>query len=400
MNSPILIDKTLFQFEQQNGFHDGAQGFRLPRNDLYNITIAGARGGEGLCNFEYGLGGVIRMQVELTTDYDYLVLVGHRGTSVCDVPDNAVNPICQQPRPRNVTEAEACTVDWNNWINGALPEGNTAAFYNGGGGGGGASMIWPRRKNGSEFTNLPIAIAPGGGGASAVLDYKSLEFTLLRPSLNYPINGTSEEIYRYHVNARFTQYNLRWQVGVRGTRPADDFVITSGSGGGWNSVEGFPLLEVDGKLLKQTNNFAQGGFDCSSSTPSGSRVFTDVYGGYGGGGGGCGSGGGGGGYTGGHVFENSNTTPGSGGDAQAFNHTKLPIVRIVSTFHNDGDGYVEIVSSNCECAGQCVVYPEEKQFECMCHNYTLLAEDGSNCYHGEASNASQVLFWSNLQRES
>ncbi len=47
------------------------------------------------------MGGVVRMQVELTTDYDYLVL-GHRGTSVCDVPDNAVNPICQQPRPRNV----------------------------------------------------------------------------------------------------------------------------------------------------------------------------------------------------------------------------------------------------------------------------------------------------------
>ncbi len=43
-------------------------------------------GGEGLCNFEY-VGGVVSMQVELTTDYDYLVLVGHRGTSVCDVPD-------------------------------------------------------------------------------------------------------------------------------------------------------------------------------------------------------------------------------------------------------------------------------------------------------------------------
>ncbi len=127
INSPILIDQTLFQFEQQDGLHDGAQGFRLPKNDLYNITIAGARGGEGLCNSEYGLGGVIRMQVKLTTDYDYLVLVGHRGTSVCDVPDNAVNPICQQPRPRNVTEAEDCKVDW---INEALPEGNNVANFN------------------------------------------------------------------------------------------------------------------------------------------------------------------------------------------------------------------------------------------------------------------------------
>ena len=379
----------MFQFEQQDGQYDGGQGFRLPRNDLYNITIAGARGGEGLCNFKYGLGGVVGMQVELTTDYEYLILVGHRGTSVCDVPDNADNPICQQPRPRNLTEAEVCEVDWNNWINEALPEGNNAAHLNGGGGGGGASMIWPRRKNDSEFTDLPIAIAPGGGGASAVLNYESLELTLMgllsNIPFNYPSNGTSEEIYRFHVNAHITRYNLNWPVGARGTRPADSFVTTSGSGGGWTAVEGFPLLEVDGKLLSQPNNFAQGGFDCSSSVPSKSRVFTGVFGGYGGGGGGCDSGGAGGGYTGGHVVRNSNTIPGSGGDDGIFNRTELPLARMLGRNHNDDDGYVEIVSSNCECAGQCVVYPEEKQFECLCPNDTLLAEDGRSCYQGEVS---------------
>ncbi len=375
----------MFQFEKLDGSYDGGQGFRLPRNDLYNITIAGAIGGEGLCNFEYGSGGVIRMQVELTTDYDYLVLVGHRGTSVCDVPDNADNPICQQPRPRNITEAEDCKVDWNNWINEALPEGNNVAHFNGGGGGGGASMIWPRRKNGSEFTDLPIAIAPGGGGASAVLDYESLNLTLSAFSLNYPSTGTNEEIYRFHVNAHFSHYFLTWSEGDRGSRPAGSVIITSGSGGGWNSVAGFSLLEVDGKLLSQPINFAQGGFDCSSSTPSGSRVFTDVYGGYGGGGGGCGSGGGGGGYTGGHVVGNFNIRPGSGGDVGVFNLTEfnLPLVRMLGSNHNDGDGYVEIVSSNCECAGECVVYPEKKQFECLCLNDTLLAEDGRSCYQGK-----------------
>ncbi len=383
INSPIVTDQTLFQFD---GSYDGGQGFRLPRNDLYNITIAGARGGEGLCNFEYGLGGVVRMQVELTTDYDYLILVGHRGTSVCDVPDNAVNPICQQPRPRNITEAEACKVDWNNWINEALPEGNNVADFNGGGGGGGgrSSMIWPRRKNGSEFTDLPIAIAPGGGGASAVLDYESFVLALSTLSLNYPSTGTSEEIYRYHVNAHFIQYSFTWDVGARGSRLNHLVVIiTSGSGGGWNSVFGLSLLEEDGKLLSQPNNFAQGGFDCSSSLASGSRVFTDVYGGYGGGGGGCGSGGGGGGYTGGHIFGNSNIVPGGGGDVRIFNLTELPLVRMLGRNDNDGDGYVEIVSSNCECAGQCVVYPEEKQFECLCPNNTLLAEDRRSCYQGK-----------------
>ncbi len=145
---------------------------------------------------------------------------------------------------------------------------------------------------------------------------------------------------------------------------------------------GFPSLEVDGKLVSQPNNFAQGGFDCSSGVPSESRVFTGVYGGYGGGGG-CGSGGGGGGYTGGHIFGIVNTIPGGGGDVGVFNLTELPLVGIVSSVHNDDDGYVEIVSSNCECAGQCVVYPEEKQFECLCPNDALLAEDGSNCYQGK-----------------
>ena len=372
----------MFEVDNINDEYGGGQGFRLPKNDLYNITIAGARGGEGLCNFEYGLGGVVRMQVELTTDYEYLILVGHRGTSVCDVPDNADNPICRQPRLRNVTEAEACKVDWNNWINKTLPESNNSAHFNGGGGGGGASMIWPRRKNDLRFINLPIAIAPGGGGASALLDYKSLELTLSSLSFNYPINGTKEEIYRFHVNAHFDQYLLTWPEGDRGTRPA---VITSGSGGGWNSVVGFPLLEVDGKLLSQPNNFAQGGFDCSPSAPNGSRVFTGVNGGYGGGGGGCDSGGGGGGYTGGHVVRNSNITPGGGGDVGIFNQTELPLVGMLGRNHNDDDGYVEIVSSNCECAGQCVVYPEEKQFECLCPNDTLLAEDRSNCYQGEGS---------------
>ncbi len=373
----------MFQFERQDGQYNGGQGFRLPRNDLYNITIAGARGGEGLCNFEYGLGGVVHMQVELTTDYEYLILVGHRGTSVCDVPDNADHPICQQPRPRNLAEAEACEVDW---INETLAKGSNADLFNGGGGGGGASMIWPRRKTGSEFTNMPIAIAAGGGGASAVLDYESLEHILSSFSLNSLSTGTNKEIYRYHVNTHFIWYNLEWPAGVRGNRPRstnDIIIITSGSGGGWNSVFGFPLLEVDGKLLSQPNNFAQGGFDCSSSVPSGSRVFTGVYGGYGGGGGGCGSGGAGGGYTGGHVAGNLNIVPGSGGDVGLFNLTELPLVRFFSPFLNDGDGYVEIVSSNCECAGQCVVYPEEKQFECLCPNDTLLAEDERNCYQGK-----------------
>ena len=145
--------------------------------------------------------------------------------------------------------------------------------------------------------------------------------------------------------------------------------------------------DVDGKLLSQQNNFAEGGSDCSSSLQTiDSHVFSGVFGGYGGGGGGCGSGGGGGGYTGGHVLENFPDTPGSGGDAGVFDLNEdcgILVTNLIDFRNNDDDGYVEIVESNCECAGQCKVFTEEGQFECSCPNGTLLAEDMSDCYQSE-----------------
>ena len=149
-----------------------------------------------------------------------------------------------------------------------------------------------------------------------------------------------------------------------------------------------PLQDIDGKLLSQGTDFAEGGFDCSllllDSRVNG-FVFTNVFGGYGGGGGGCGSGGGGGGYTGGHAIRNGNTIPGSGGDALLLNQTMFPISRFIPTEYvlNDGEGYVEIVPSDCLCDGECVVYTEERQFECLCPNDTILAENGGSCYQGE-----------------
>ena len=111
------------------------------------------------------------------------------------------------------------------------------------------------------------------------------------------------QIYSYHVNGHLKTYDLSWPEGARGGRP--DGVFTSGSGGGWNSVVHLFLLDVDGKLLSQSNNFAEGGSDCSSSLqPINSHVFSGVFGGFGGGGpggggigglGGGGPGGGGGG---------------------------------------------------------------------------------------------------------
>ena len=384
MESPIATPQTLFQFE--SGTYQGAQGFRLPRDDLYNITIAGASGGEGVCNYHYGLGGVISAQVRLTTDYEYLILVGQKGTSVCDVPENVNHPVCQQPRPTNLPEAQACHELWLDWTDMFGSSGIHRYNLNGGGGGGGASMIWPRRVTDEEFTDLPIVISPGGGGASGVLTYEVLASFLPLYNLVYPRSASNESQYTFHANGHLNRYSIGWQEGVRGLRLSENGHATSGAGSGWYPRLNLPLRDIDGKLLSQRNTFAEGGLDCSVNLLQfNAFVFTNVFGGYGGGGGGCGSGGGGGGYTGGHVIGNGNTIPGSGGDAGVFDHTELPLVDFPDSDQftlNDGDGYMEIVASNCGCDGECVVYTDEREFECLCPNDTLLAEDGSSCYQG------------------
>ena len=382
MSSPIADPGTLFQFEASS--YSGAQGFRLPRDDLYNITVAGASGGEGVCNYHYGYGGVIRVQVRLTTDYEYLILVGHKGTSVCDVPENANHSVCQQPRPTNLLEAQACNETWYNWTT-MFNDSRTALNFNGGGGGGGASMIWPKKADNTNFTDFPIVISPGGGGASAILDYEFLVSTLSHSmsTLNYPVSADDKRIYKFHTNGHADSYDSNWQVGVRGFRESDE--VTSGAGGGWSSLLNSTQLGVDGKTLSQRNDFAEGGLGCFSSfNVANSSHFVNAFGGYGGGGGGCGSGGGGGGYTGGHVIANINRIPGGGGDLVLFPWPMFPLnLDSIQWFFNDGDGYIEIVASNCGCDGECVVYTEERQFECLCQNDTLLAEDGSSCYRGE-----------------
>ena len=380
-NSPI-VDK-LFQLEEDR--YLGTQGFSLSRDGIYNITVAGASGGEGVCNSEYGSGGVVSAQVRLTTDYEYLILVGQEGTSVCNVPHNANNPLCRESRPQSLEQAQACNNSWYNWTT-IFKNGDIFYNFNGGGGGGGASMIWPRRVATGEFLEEPIAIGPGGGGASAVLDYDGFVNQFL-PLGNFSLNPTAsiDQQYLIHTFGHLLDgYYIDWPEGSRGNRPDEPMSVTSGSGGGWRSFTpgGLRLIDVDGKLLSQQFSTAEGGLDCSTNLPS--TAFQGVSGGYGGGGGGCGSGGGGGGYTGGHVITNFNIVPGGGGDYRLNTHPDLPFLDFLPFRFNTGDGYVEIVASDCECAGECVVYTEEREFECLCPNDTLLAPDLSDCFEGNS----------------
>ena len=157
--------------------------------------------------------------------------------------------------------------------------------------------------------------------------------------MNYPTSASNERIYSFHTNGHINQYASGWLVGGRGYRPDSRF-LTSGAGSGWNPSVNLPLLDIDGKLLSQPTNFAEGGSDCSLALQDpivDGFVFTNIFGGYGGGGGGCGSGGGGGGYTGGHVGGNVNRIPGGGGDAGVLILLSFPLLLMNSIIMMETD---------------------------------------------------------------
>ena len=163
--SPIATDGVLFQFDKED--FQGAQGFQIPREDVYNVTIAGAAGGRGLCNIHFGHGRIMDFQVQLTPEYELLVMVGQKGQSPCDNP--ADHPLCYYP-PQNLEEADLCNQSWYNMTRGSALD-NLMYFYSGGGGGGGASMLRAQEIKNGLLSSDPIVISGGGGGTAAILNY-------------------------------------------------------------------------------------------------------------------------------------------------------------------------------------------------------------------------------------
>ena len=134
--------------------YNGTQFIKLPRNGSYQITIAGAGGGKGLCNPQPGAAPILRRNI-LTSDRDIVgIIVGQRGTDACHtIPSNRYGGLCLI----NVT-ADNCTSVYQ--MNSGL-----CSLYDGGGGGGGASLF--HRLSEYPSTSNPgwVVIAPGGGGA-------------------------------------------------------------------------------------------------------------------------------------------------------------------------------------------------------------------------------------------
>ena len=253
INSPIAQQDLLFEIDSRE--HRGAQGFQVPKNGLYNITVAAAGGGRGICNFEHGGSGYQRtVQVDLSTEYELLVLVGQRGTGPCDVipkNDEIYDVICKIP-PTNVSDIEKCNETWYNFT-----RGYDHFFYEvfGGGAGGGGTLVRARNRNTGILDEFPIVIVGGGGGTASVLDYDVVEEidvqnTLLDNRLSYRtfIDGLS----RTHQQ----DYGL---VGTQGYRIASKNMV-SGAGGGYRLSLLQRDLNTDGRAL---DGEATGGLDCT-----------------------------------------------------------------------------------------------------------------------------------------
>ena len=344
---------------------------KLPRTTTYNITVAGATGGKGLCSPLYGRGVVIRARAELEENFRMIVVVGQRGHGSCEFTEPSND--CSFLPKNNATQ---CNMTWWSYLQSIAgdSEGLDAYRHIGGAGGGGASMI--RLENEGGLQVFPYIVAGGGGGGAAVLDLNFIDTV----NFTHAVNATREEIYLEFVDGKREVFDLvlsdrQNQRGFIAPLSTDD--RTAGAGGGYitGSEE---ARRVDGSQFIFEDDFAEGGRHCDTSTlvPT---TFSPEVGGFGAGGGGCGGGGGGGGQTGGAIVGAGNLVPGGGG----YSFAQEDVTIFEYDWNNNGDGYVDIAPADCGCVYECLLYEEEYQFECLCPNGTQLAPDLSDCYHSE-----------------
>ena len=354
----------------------------LPYSGVYNLTIAGASGGKGLCNPTRGKGIVQSFQMELASEDRLLIGVGRHGIDPCDSHPEYF--LCDAES----VSIDECSSTWKNLSRecNAMEciDGLTCCEYKhtGGGSGGGASFIL------FEKGVDPIAISGGGGGTAALLSHDFLT-TLL--NITSSDADSMMQHYEDFVNAKAIQYadnkNMSCDEGTPGHegKVCGDG-LRAGAGGGLRP--GDTTREENGRSFLQQMDNADGGSSCWGSRcfcvtceETSSCLELDVVGGFGGGGGGCGGGGGGGGYTGGSVLGSKNTIPGSGG----FSYIISSVQNNVVDFSDRVDGYVDVVPADCGCAGNCTIYEDEDEFECLCaeEEEKHLAPDLSDCFQGK-----------------
>lgn len=399
-NSPIVTSGGLISFQSKGStIFEGSQGFRIPKSGLYNVTVAGAAGGRGICSVQQGRGLLWRGTVQLWDSQDLLVSVGQKGLEPCEIKDI---PVCADP-PKNLDESIECFQSWQEWLAIQTLSQNAASStreYGGGGAGGGASMLRVHSRETGQFTMLPVVVAGGGGGSAAILKPSILSTLDIATPEEVPPNSS----YTHFINAKMTDRDLALVdvhnfSGIRGyiASSVNIFNNRPGAGGGY-----FPALSLqqDGSPLNTSEDFALGGFDCLhlSTDLSQRPLLETVHGGFGGGGGQCESGGSGGGYTGGSVFSNRLFgIPGNGGFYNYFSAPPNNAIQLSTELNPDLNGFVEIVLADCGCGYKCIVDEEQKEFHCDCPADTTLAPNKLDCYKGEWE--ALLLLYQSLSRK-
>ena len=130
----------------------GLQYFKLPRKGQYRITIAGARGGKGVCSPWAGLAPVFQFDEDYEDRCTFELAIGQQGGDACGSPDWQCLPVNS-----TIQELMECSDRWRN-----QPSGVVRA--DGGGGGGGGTQL--QLVNQLRELNR-ILLASGGGGEGA-----------------------------------------------------------------------------------------------------------------------------------------------------------------------------------------------------------------------------------------
>jgi len=183
---------------------------------VYNVTIAGAAGGRGLCNSEHGWGLVQHILfTPPNTSFVWLTLVGQRGLGPCETgePDPG-HMLCQNP-PQNLEDSTNCSEAYHQWLKTlSSTDAERTLSFSGGAGGGGASFLGIRASR--PFADvLVFGISGGGGGSSSLLDYSVIRDLL--PQLNTSSENDSV-LYTEQLDASpsTTDTLLNHTEGVRG----------------------------------------------------------------------------------------------------------------------------------------------------------------------------------------
>lgn len=133
-------------------FFPGLQYFKLPRKGQYLITIAGARGGKGVCAPWAGLAPVFQVGGNYDDRRTFELAIGQRGGDACGSPEWQCLPLNS-----TIQELVECSDRWRSQSSGII-------MGDGGGGGGGGTQVQLT----DELRELNrIFVAAGGGGEGA-----------------------------------------------------------------------------------------------------------------------------------------------------------------------------------------------------------------------------------------